>query len=438
MYGGVVDGNISRLSQPVRLAVVGTGYVGLTSGVCFAHLGNDVVCLDVDADKVERLSAGEVPILEPGMAEFLAQGLSNRNLRFTTDPADAVAGRDVVLLCVPTPMSADGSADLTFVEAAVNSIRDHLAPGAVVVNKSTSPVGTVRRVAGLIGRDDVHVVSNPEFLREGTAVHDFLHPERVVIGADDGDAANRIAYLHHRLAAPVVLTNPESAELSKYAANTFLAAKLSFVNEMAAIADALGADIDDVLLVLGMDHRIGTAFLSPGPGWGGSCLPKDTQALLKVAAAAGHDPAFLDAVWEANERQFERVTAAVVEAAGPQGRVAALGLTFKAGTDDLRDSPAIEVIGRLAAAGLQVRAFDPAVAAGAAVVDGVEVVGDAVAAAKDADVLVVLTEWPEFAELDFSAIAAVMARTSIIDTRNLLSPSSVTHLGFSYRGTGRR
>ena len=422
----------------VNIAVVGTGYVGLTTGTCLAHLGNDVTCIDVDAAKVERLTRAEIPIFEPGLSELVAEGLSRGALRFTTDAPSAVAGRDVVLLCVPTPMSSDGSADLTYVEAAVNGIREHLAPGAILVNKSTAPVGTVRQIEAIVGRDDVRVVSNPEFLREGSAVRDFLNPERVVIGADDGEAANRIAYLHHRLAAPVVLTDPESAELSKYAANSFLATKLTFVNEMAAVADAVGADIDDVLLVLGLDHRVGSAFLSPGPGWGGSCLPKDTNALLKVAAAAGHDTTFLQAVWDANQRQVERVTAAVAAAAGPGGQVAALGLTFKAGTDDLRDSPAIDVLRRLVAAGLQVRAVDPTVAAGTPVLDGVEVAEDALAAAKGADVLVVLTEWPEFAELDFAALAAAMSQRQIVDTRNLLNPTSVTHLGFTYRGTGRR
>ena len=422
----------------VNIAVVGTGYVGLTTGTCLAHLGNDVTCIDVDAAKVERLTRAEIPIFEPGLSELVAEGLSRGALRFTTDAVAAVAGRDVVLLCVPTPMSADGSADLTYVETAVDGIREHLAPGAILVNKSTAPVGTVRQIEAIVGRDDVRVVSNPEFLREGSAVRDFLNPERVVIGADDGEAANRIAYLHHRLAAPVVLTDPESAELSKYAANSFLATKLTFVNEMAAVADAVGADIDDVLLVLGLDHRVGSAFLSPGPGWGGSCLPKDTNALLTVAAAAGHDTSFLQAVWDANQRQVDRVTAAVVEAAGEGGRVAALGLTFKAGTDDLRDSPAIDVLRRVVAAGLEVRAFDPMVPSGSSVLAGVEVSEDAYTAAKGADVLVVLTEWPEFAELDFAAVAAAMSRQQIVDTRNLLTPASVTHLGFTYRGTGRR
>jgi UDPglucose 6-dehydrogenase len=422
----------------VNIAVVGTGYVGLTTGTCLAHLGNDVTCIDVDAAKVERLTRAEIPIFEPGLSELVAEGLSRGALRFTTDAVAAVAGRDVVLLCVPTPMSADGSADLTYVETAVNGIRRHLEPGAILVNKSTAPVGTVRQIEAIVDREDVRVVSNPEFLREGSAVHDFLNPERVVIGADDGEAANRIAYLHHRLASPVVLTDPESAELSKYAANSFLATKLTFVNEMAAVADAVGADIDDVLLVLGLDHRVGSAFLSPGPGWGGSCLPKDTNALLTVAAAAGHDSSFLQAVWDANQRQMDRVTAALVDAAGPGGRVAALGLTFKAGTDDLRDSPAIDVLRRVVAAGLEVRAFDPMVPAGAQVLDGVEVAEDAYAAAKGADVLVLLTEWPEFAELDFGVLAGVMVQRQVVDTRNVLTPATVTHLGFTYRGTGRR
>jgi len=423
----------------VKIAVVGTGYVGLTTGTCLAHIGNDVTCIDVDESKVERLRKADVPIHEPGLPELVAEGISRNALRFTTDAVAAVADREVVLLCVPTPMSDDGSADLTYLTNAVNGIREHLQPGTILVNKSTAPVGVVRKIEQLVDRDDISVVSNPEFLREGSAVADFLNPERVVIGCDNQEAANRIAFLHHRLAAPVVLTDPESAELSKYAANTFLATKLSFVNEMAAVADAVGADIDDVLLVLGLDHRVGSAFLSPGPGWGGSCLPKDTNALVTVAQAAGHDVSFLQAVIDANQRQYERVTAAILEAAGGAGgKVAALGLTFKAGTNDLRDSPALDVLGRLVASGLEVRACDPTVAAGANVLDGVEVVADALAASEGADVLVILTEWPEFAELDLAKLGEVMAKRNIIDTRNLLTSTSVIHLGFTYRGIGRR
>ena len=423
----------------VNIAVVGTGYVGLTTGTCLAHLGNDVTCIDVDESKVERLRRADVPIHEPGLPELVAEGISRDALRFTSDVVGGVAGREVVLLAVPTPMSDDGSADLSYLTTAVNSIREHLEPGAILVNKSTAPVGVVRFIEGLVARDDVSVVSNPEFLREGSAVADFLNPERVVIGSDDQEAANRIAFLHHRLAAPVVLTDPESAELSKYAANTFLAMKLSFVNEMAAVADAVGADIDDVLLSLGLDHRVGSAFMSPGPGWGGSCLPKDTSALLSVAGRAGHDTAFLEAIIDANQRQYERVTATIVEAAGgPGGQVAALGLTFKAGTNDLRDSPALEVIRRLVAAGLTVRATDPMVAAGAEIVPDVDVAADPYEAAKGADVVVVLTEWPEFAELDLGLLGEAMSQRRIVDTRNLLAPTSVTAAGFTYRGVGRR
>ena len=423
-----------------RIAVVGTGYVGLTTGACLAHLGHDVTCIDNDTAKVARLEDGVMPISEDGLAEIVAEGRAAGRLQFTADAVGAVTDREFVLLCVPTPQAADGSADLSYIESAARSIGPHLAPGAIVINKSTVPVGSTGVVSGALGRDDVHVVSNPEFLREGSAVWDFLHPERVVIGADDPSIAFRVASLHLRLSAPMLVTDPASAELIKYASNAFLALKVSYVNAIAAIAESVDADIDDVVTGLGLDRRIGEKFLQPGPGWGGSCLPKDTSALIRIAADAGYDFQLLRDVVQVNVEQFERVldkTCAVL--GGPlEGRtVAVWGLTFKAGTDDLRDSPAIEIASRMIAAGATLRAYDPEVTAGTDVLDGMSTLGDPYAACTGADALVVLTEWPEFGRVDLDRVAKELDAPAVVDTRNVLDRSALARRGFAFQGIGR-
>ncbi len=422
-----------------RIAVVGTGYVGLTTGTCLAHLGHDVTCIDNDRSKVELLERGGIPISEDGLAELVAEGCAAGRLRFTDDVAEGVRGREFVLLCVPTPQSDDGSADLSFIEAAARSIRDHLPPNAIVINKSTVPVGSTKVVAEALGRDDVHVVSNPEFLREGSAVSDFLNPERVVIGADDQAVAIRVAALHLRLAAPLLVTDPASAELTKYASNAFLALKVSYINAIAAVAEAVGADIGDVVTGLGLDSRIGASFLRPGPGWGGSCLPKDTSALIRIAADAGYDFSLLKDAVSVNRHQFERVVDKVRQVAGGplDGRtIAAWGLTFKAGTDDLRDSPAIEIARQLVAEGAKVRAYDPEVAAGTSVLDGVEVLDDPYSCCDGADALVVLTEWPEFSRLDLDRVAGALSQRAVVDTRDVLDRVALRRRDFAYRGIG--
>ena len=289
------------------VAVIGTGYVGLTTGACLASLGHTVVCADNNEAKIEALRHGGVAILEPDLPELVTEGMAAGRLRFVTDAREAAAGAEVVFLCVPTPMGVGGVADLSIVESVLAEIRDVLLPGAVVVNKSTVPVGTAARTADILGRDDVAVVSNPEFLREGSAVRDFLHPDRVVVGAEQQDAAEKVAALYARLGAPTVLTDAASAELVKYAANCFLAMKLSYVNAIAELCERLGADIKDVTEGMGYDKRIGTAFLSPGPGWGGSCLPKDVHALLHVADGADFEFRLLRATIETNTRQFHRI-----------------------------------------------------------------------------------------------------------------------------------
>ena len=300
-----------------RIAVIGTGYVGLTTGACLSLLGHEVVCADIVPEKVERLSRGEIPILEAGLDELVREGLQSGDLLASCSGAEgAVKTAEFIYLCVPTPQGADGSADLSYIEAAAREIGPLLQPEAIVINKSTVPVGSTRVVEQALGRSDVSVVSNPEFLREGSAVHDFLHPDRVVIGAEDQGAAIRVAGLYLGLAAPLQVTDPASAETIKYASNAFLATKISFVNAIAAVCEAVGADVNDVVLGMGYDKRIGNAFLRPGPGWGGSCFPKDSRALVRIAEDAGYDFDLLKGVITVNEEQFDRVADKIERRAG--------------------------------------------------------------------------------------------------------------------------
>lgn len=425
-----------------NVAIIGTGYVGLTTGACLSHLGHQVVCADVVPEKVEALQAGEVPILEEGLDELVAEGLASGRLSFVLGAANALADAEFVFLCLPTPQGADGAADLSFVKDAAAEIGLLLAPGTVVINKSTVPVGSAGEVAKKLGRDDVHVVSNPEFLREGTAVADFLHPDRVVIGADDEAAAKRVAQLYEALPGDVLITDPASAETIKYASNAFLATKISFVNAMAAVCEEVGADVADVVKGMGLDRRIGDRFLVPGPGWGGSCFPKDSHALVRIAENSGYQFGLLRSVIATNEEQFGRVANKITRLAGGavEGRtIAVWGLTFKAHTDDLRDSPALNIIHRLVEVGAVVRAYDPAVEAGTddERLAGIEVVADPYAAVAGADVLAVLTEWPEFTEVDLARVAELIGTKAVVDARNLLDRRTVKGLGFAYEGIGR-
>ena len=430
-----------------RIAVVGTGYVGLTTGACLASLGHHVVCADVDAEKVKRLCAGEVDILEPRLAELVAEGLAAGRLSFVLGATAAVEGSEVVFLCVPTPMGVGGVADLSVVESVIEEVARLLPAGSVVVNKSTVPVGTAQRTADMLGRDDVAVVSNPEFLREGSAVYDFLNPDRIVVGCDQQDAAEKVAALYARLGAPTGLTDAASAELVKYAANCFLAMKLSYVNAVAELCDRLGADISDVTEGMGYDKRIGQAFLQPGPGWGGSCLPKDTSAMLQLADAADFEFRLIRATIDTNNRQRQRMVEKVrLAVTGKRGgslskvKLGVLGLTFKAGTDDLRDSPALAVAALLRQAGAKLIGYDPALRSGdtRTDLDGIMLVDDPYRAAEGAEALVVLTEWPEFRTLDWSKLAGVVAKPVVVDTRNLLDADVLRRAGFSWNGLGRR
>ena len=431
---------VDRPALPAVVAVVGAGYVGLTTAACLSRLGHRVICTDIDEARVSGLQRGEIPIHEPGLAELVRAGLDADRLSFVRGSAAAAARADFVYLCVPTPAGAQGGTDLSYLEAAASEIGPSLAPGAVVVNKSTAPAGTTEMLQHALGRADVAVASNPEFLRQGSAVHDFLNPDRVVVGAADASVAERVAGLYSGVGAPVLITDPASAETMKYAANAFLATKLSFTNAVAALCEAVGADVNDVLEGMGYDPRIGRDYLRPGPGWGGSCLPKDTRALIDAAGAAGYDFALLRSVVAANEAQFTRIVDKVACRVTLDGaRIALLGLAFKAGTDDTRGSPALEIARRLTAAGAVVQAYDPAVPASAAAEEiGIVAMSDAYAACQGAAALVVATEWDEFRQLDFDRIAQVMAQHHVVDARNMLDPAALERLGFTYSGLGLR
>ncbi len=427
------------------VAVIGAGYVGLTTAACLARLGHEVRCADIDAGRVARLAKGEIPILEEGMPALVAEGLATRRLQFVLGAPAAVAGAEFVFLCVGTPSDEDGSADLSAVEAVAREIAPLLAPGTVVVNKSTVPVGTTRRVARWLVEagavHDVQVASNPEFLREGTAVRDFLQPNRIVIGCDDPAVAVRISELYRTLPAPMVVTDAASAEMIKQASNAFLATKISFINAIANVCEAVNADVRDVALGMGYDDRIGSDFLYPGPGFGGACLPKDTAALLHTAAEFGYDFSLLRGVLDVNERQRDHIVdlvGAMLDGVVAGRRVGVLGLTFKANTDDLRDSPALAVATALVAAGADVCAFDPVAGEAArARVPGLRVATDAYEAVTGAEVVALLTEWDQFRWLDFTRVAALVAAPRVVDARNLLDPAAMRRLGFTYRGVGR-
>ncbi|WP_134713332.1 UDP-glucose dehydrogenase family protein [Saccharomonospora xinjiangensis] len=424
----------------LTVGVVGTGYVGLTSAACLAHLGHRVTGVDIDAGKVAALSRGEIPIAEPGLGTLVADGLAEGRLAFATDLA-ALSRADVVMLCVPTPTGQDGTSDLRAFDAAVEALARVLSPGCVVAVKSTVPVGTTTRTEVTLGRP---AVNNPEFLREGHAAYDFLNPDRIVIGASDHAAADRVATLYEGLSAPVVRTDPASSELAKYASNAFLAVKVSYVNVLAELCERLGADIADVAKAMRLDPRIGSAFLSPGPGWGGSCLPKDTRALLRAAGEAGVDFSVLADAMAANHHQHERVVEKVRQAVtgSPDGsleglRLGLLGLAFKAGTDDVRESPALAVATRLAECGAVLTGYDPGLGRADRTGGVVQLVDDVTLVAKDAAGLVLLTEWPEFRDLDWAHLADLTDRATIVDTRNLLDPDELAAAGFVYCGLGR-
>ena len=432
----------------MHIAVIGTGYVGLVTGACFAEFGVDVTCVDVDEDKIERLLNGVMPIYEPGLEQLVLKNKQAGRLRFTTDVRQAVEQALVIFLAVGTPPKPDGSPDMSFVEQASASIAEYMNGYKVVVTKSTVPIGTGERIRRLIAerkktRANFGVVSNPEFLREGAAINDFMRPDRVVIGSSDEEAIAIMKDLYRPLyliEAPVVITSLEAAELTKYAANAFLATKISFINEVANLCEKIGCDVHDVARAMGMDKRIGSKFLHPGPGFGGSCFPKDTQALASVARRFGSDSLMVDAVIEVNRRQRQAMLPKIEKLVGMlSGKtIAILGLAFKPETNDIREAPAQEIIRGLLAAGAKVRAFDPvAMDETAKVISEVDYAEDEYEAVRDADALVIVTEWNQFRALDMSRIRDLMKSPKIADLRNIYEPGDLRELGFDYVGVGR-
>ncbi len=426
-----------------RIAVIGCGYVGAVSAACFAELGHEVDCIDTDASRIRTLREGRSPIYEPGLDELIASGLAAGRLHFTTDYPARFEAR-IVFIAVNTPESQEGAADIRAVRDAVSMVAPRLAPGSVIVNKSTVPIGTGDLVAGMARRSGlgpISVVSNPEFLREGSAIDDFMAPDRIVLGSDDPEAIERVADLYAPLDAIIQRVDIRTAEMVKYASNAFLATKISFINEIASICEALGADVEDVARGMGLDARIGMQFLKSGLGWGGSCFPKDVKALTHMAAIHGTHPQLLRSVMEINGGQRMRTVQKVREALGGLDgrRVAILGAAFKANTDDIRNSPALELAGLLQLEGASVAIFDPVVAPAriAAVAPNATVAHSALEAARGADAVIIATDWPEFREIDLARLATLVAQRLIVDGRNFLDPESVRAAGFEYRCLGR-
>jgi UDPglucose 6-dehydrogenase len=434
----------------MRIAMIGTGYVGLVSGTCFSDFGHDVICVDKDAAKIERLKKGEVPIFEPGLEALLAKNTAAGRLSFTTDLAEAVDGAEAVFIAVGTPTRrGDGHADLTYVMAAAAEIGKALTGYAVVVTKSTVPVGTNRKVAEVIKatRSDAEfdVASNPEFLREGAAIDDFMHPDRVVVGVETEKARRVMAELYRPLSLrefPMVYTGLESAEMIKYAANAFLATKITFINEIAALCERVGADVKAVAKGMGMDGRIGDKFLHAGPGYGGSCFPKDTKALARIGQDHAVPLQIVETVIKVNEEVKRRMIDKIVDICDGSLRdksIAILGVTFKPNTDDMRDAPSLTIIPALVGAGAKVRVTDPQGRhEGEAMLPGVKWIADPYEAATGADLLVMLTEWNEFRGLDLVKLAGKMAVAQMADLRNVYDPAEVREAGFTrYVGIGR-
>jgi len=432
----------------MRIAMIGTGYVGLVSGACFADFGHHVICVDKDEGKIAALNAGKMPIWEPGLEGLVKTNTEHGRLRFTTDLAAGVEDAEAVFIAVGTPARrGDGHADLTFVYAAVRELAKVIEPKTVIVTKSTVPVGTGDRIVEILaeeGVETVSVASNPEFLREGAAIRDFKIPDRIVVGAEDEHAREVMREVYRPLflnQAPILFTGRRTAELIKYAANGFLALKISFINEIADLCEAVGADVQDVARGIGLDNRIGAKFLHAGPGYGGSCFPKDTLALLRTAEEAGVDQRIVSTVVEVNDRRKASMAARVTTALGGSltgKRIAVLGLAFKPNTDDMREAPSLPLIEGLISGGAQVAAYDPVAAEQAEpLMPQVEFAADAQAAAKGADAVVIVTEWDEFRALDLSELAAAMRGKTLVDLRNVYDRADAERAGLTYHGIGR-
>jgi len=433
----------------MRIAVIGTGYVGLVSGACFSEFGVEVTCVDNDAAKIGRLEKGEIPIFEPGLEQLVATNKAAGRLRFTTDLRAAVAGADAVFIAVGTPSRrGDGHADLSYVFAAAEEVAAALTGYAVIVTKSTVPVGTGRKVEEIVRRKrpdaPFDVASNPEFLREGSAIGDFMRPDRVVIGAESERARTVMKELYRPLfllETPILFTALETAELIKYAANSFLATKIAFINEIADLCEKVGADVQDVARGIGLDGRIGRKFLHAGPGFGGSCFPKDCLALVRTAQEAGAPVSIIETVLTGNDRRKAQMAERIVRACGGSvaGKtVAALGLTFKPNTDDMRDSPSLAIIPALQAAGATVRAFDPeGMGEAKKLLNGVTFCASAYEAMEGAHALVIITEWNEFRALDLGRVKSLLKSPTVVDLRDIYKPDDMAEAGFYYFSIGR-
>lgn len=433
-----------------KIIVTGTGYVGLVTGTCFADLGNDVVCVDVDEDKINKLKKGQSPIYEPGLEEMIARNIKYSRLRFTTSYEEALQGAEFVFIAVGTPEASDGSADMKYVQSAARAI-GKAAPGRaveplIIVNKSTVPIGTGDLVSRLVRAEcpsnfKFNVVSNPEFTREGQAVLDFLQPDRVVLGSDEDGAAEKVKVLYESLDAPVIITNIRTAEMIKYASNAILATYISFINEIAHICEHLGADVKLVAQGMGYDKRINAQFLQPGVGFGGSCFPKDVKALAHMAASNDAHPQLLNAVLEINRdarRLFVEKVEDMIGGSAAGKKIGVLGLTFKPDTDDLRESPALDIIATLLQKGAEVQAFDPVgMEPARKILDGVHYCTDAYEAASGADALLLLTAWNEFKHLDMKRLRESMRLPVLVDGRNVYDPKEMRDYGFKYGGVGR-
>jgi UDPglucose 6-dehydrogenase len=428
-----------------HICVVGVGYVGLVTAACFADLGNHVIALDVIEEKINGLKKGQLPFYEPGLKELVDHNIQSKRLAFTTSYAEALKGTEFVFIAVGTPMGVDGDADLQYVEAAARAIAENMTGELILINKSTVPVGTGDWVADIVHRHQVSpipfsVVSCPEFLREGSAIGDFMQPYRTVLGSFDPAAAEKVAQLHLPLRAPIVITDLRTAEMIKYASNAFLATKISFINEIANICEALGADVKEVAVGMGYDTRIGKQFLDAGVGYGGSCFPKDVMALAYMAAEKGRHPQLLYTVMEINDDRREMVIDHIKEMVGNlQGKVIGLlGLSFKPNTDDMRDAPSITIAQKLQANGASIRAYDPvSMEIAKPLLPGVQMMPDPYTLAQGCDALVVVTEWNEFKQLDRSRLRELMRQPILYDGRNIYEPDEMARSGFIYRGVGR-
>jgi UDPglucose 6-dehydrogenase len=428
-----------------QICVVGVGYVGLVTGACFADLGNHVVALDVDKERIENLKKGILPIYEPGLEELVERNVKAGRLTFTTSYKEAVEGAEFAFIGVGTPSGVKGEADLQYVAAAARSIAEAMNGPLIIINKSTVPVGTGDWVADIVKGaqpkpNDFWVVSCPEFLREGSAIGDFMNPHRTVLGSLHPEAAEKVAQLHLPLRAPIVITDLRTAEMIKYASNAFLATKISFMNEVADICEALGADVKEVAAGMGYDARIGRMFLDAGLGWGGSCFPKDVLALAYMAEEKGLDPTILNTVMDVNyKRRKEAVAHIEAMTGGVKGKtIGLLGLAFKPNTDDMRDAPSIDIAQALTAAGAKVRGYDPvAMEVAGPMLPAVEMFEDPYSMSKSCDALMVLTEWNEFKQLDLEKVKGLLKAPVIFDGRNIYEPEEMKKKGFKYRGMGR-